>query len=501
MNRFRWFEISFLALALLFAFQNCGPGFESDNATGDITNSSQLQGDPANSNSGATPTPIPTPGTNTLIQFSPTSVTVGSILRVTGSGINFNDVQAATIGGVNALVISKTATSVGLFVMPGTPNASQVSISTASSTAGSTDRLSIVPQNQIKNLQGTKIVGASPTDSFGIDAVVSSDGNTVAVVDIQNLATPPILSAHIFVRSIGNWVQQGQPLRVSCSSPCQSSSMNIAISADGNTILLAGAYVFTRSGLTWSSATVLGSGEFSKGAMSSDGNTVINEQSGVRIFVRSNGSWSQQGPVLTFLDSIAPAATCATTKKSFSLSADGNTALIGDRKDNSCTGSAWIFQRGNGIWSQLGSKFASNLGGQGYSVALSADGNIAVTSAPGSLRYTFKRNGNVWLQQGGVLNASCENMSLNADGSALFVSLLANLPLTTAGNVPNRQSANLYSRQGASWVLTSTFEKDILPFNGGGNPTGASISADGSTIVFGATVDNNRSGSGWIIGY
>jgi hypothetical protein len=65
-----------------------------------------------------------------------------------------------------------------------------------------------------------------------------------------------------------------------------------------------------------------------------------------------------------------------------SLSADGNTAIIGGNGDNDFIGAAWVFTRSAGVWSQqgpklVGSGFVRNAA-QGVSVALSADGNTAI---------------------------------------------------------------------------------------------------------------------------
>jgi hypothetical protein len=76
---------------------------------------------------------------------------------------------------------------------------------------------------------------------------------------------------------------------------------------------------------------------------------------------------------------------------SVALSSDGNTALVGGPDDNlendQATGAAWVFTRSNGAWIQQGQKLvgtgASVNSGQGWSVALSGDGNTALIGRPG----------------------------------------------------------------------------------------------------------------------
>jgi hypothetical protein len=42
--------------------------------------------------------------------------------------------------------------------------------------------------------------------------------------------------------------------------------------------------------------------------------------------------------------------------RSVTLSADGNTAIVGGYVDNSGTGAAWVYTRTSGVWTQQGSK-------------------------------------------------------------------------------------------------------------------------------------------------
>jgi hypothetical protein len=75
---------------------------------------------------------------------------------------------------------------------------------------------------------------------------------------------------------------------------------------------------------------------------------------------------------------------------SVALSADGDTAIVGGPSDNSQIGAAWVYTRSDGVWTQHGNKLvgsdavgtAQRNAEQGWSVALSADGNTAVAGGP-----------------------------------------------------------------------------------------------------------------------
>jgi Sel1 repeat len=79
---------------------------------------------------------------------------------------------------------------------------------------------------------------------------------------------------------------------------------------------------------------------------------------------------------------------------SVALSADGNTAIVGGPHDNDAAGAAWVFTRKDGVWTQLIKLTGSDaVGGtskgavkgalQGEGVALSADGKTAIVGGLG----------------------------------------------------------------------------------------------------------------------
>src|SRR5471032_1344168 len=66
---------------------------------------------------------------------------------------------------------------------------------------------------------------------------------------------------------------------------------------------------------------------------------------------------------------------------SVAVSADGNTAIMGAFGDNGSIGAAWVFTRSGGVWTQQGSKLVGTGGSfaaQGHSVAISSGGNTII---------------------------------------------------------------------------------------------------------------------------
>ena len=122
----------------------------------------------------------------------------------------------------------------------------------------------------------------------------------------------------------------------------------------------------------------------------------------------ANGTvWTQQGNKLVGTGAVG----VARQGHSVAISADGNNAIVGGPYDNSYIGAAWVYRRGGTVWSQQGNKLVGTAAmghpEQGFSVALSADGNTAVVGGFGDdangAAWVFIRSGGVWTQQGSKL--------------------------------------------------------------------------------------------------
>jgi len=249
-------------------------------------------------------------------------------------------------------------------------------------------------------------------------------------------------------------------------------------------------------------------------ALSADGNTMAvggpldnSGEGAVWVFIRTGTMWTQQGSKLVGTG----AANGASQGWSIALSADGNTLAVGGYADApipfTFEGAVWIFTRSGGIWSQQGSKLvgtgAVNPAEQGRSVSLSADGN---TLAVGGQRdntnigaaWVFTRSGGIWTQQGGKL-VGTGNVGTSRQGNAISLSADGNT-MAVGGYSDN-------SVQGAVWIYTrsgTTWTQQGSKLVGTGNIGGAdqgysvSLSADGNTLASGGIRDNGFIGATWI---
>jgi hypothetical protein len=324
--------------------------------------------------------------------------------------------------------------------------------------------------------QGPKLVG---TGSVGIanrgwSVAISSDGNTAIIGGPgDNSLTGAVW---VFTQSGGVWTQQGPKLVGTGAIGSSLQGQSVAISSDGNTVIeggykdngsLGAVWIFTRSGGVWTQqgTKLVGTGAagiawqgWSVG-ISSDGNTAIlggpvdNSNAGaVWIFTRSGVVWTQQGPKLIGTGAVGSPQNGV----SVGISSDGNTAIEGGNLDNNHAGAVWIFTRSGGVWTQQGPKLVGtgtvgNPIEQGWSAAISSDGNTAIVGGPldnnqsGAI-WVFNRSGGVWTQQGTKLIGTG---ATGADRQGYSVAISSNGGTVIEGGLDDN------SNIGAVWVFVN----------------------------------------------
>jgi len=409
--------------------------------------------------------------------------------------------------------------------------------------------------------QGPKLVGSggSANANQGKSVAISGDGLTIAVGGYIDAAIPSAVgepgsylgtgAVWIFTRSGTTWTQQGEKLvpndavvtinNFTGQSVPPAFGVAVALSKDGNTLLGGGmddngftgaAWIFDRVGGKWSQhgPKLVGTGSVSglsasphignAVALSADGATALlggyfdNFGRGAAwVFVRKGTAWSQQGPKLLGADAIGNAE----QGQSVSLSADGDTAIVGGFEDNSLIGAAWIFSRAGDTWTQRGGKLVGTdpdgVSQQGYSVALSGDGATAAVggAGDGSVSRNFASGaGAAWMYRippvptlslapatvaSGFSTVATFRLGAPAPagGAAIAVtadSRLVSLPATvtisaglnsttfpvTTGPVPTRQSVTITATyNGASVRATLTVEPGPYIQSGGVLSAGA----------------------------
>jgi hypothetical protein len=326
-----------------------------------------------------------------------------------------------------------------------------------------------------------------------------------------------ILSSGI---SKAQYIQRGNKLVGSDAKSGDYSGFAVSLSGDGNSAIIGttdGAYVFVQTNNRWIQQSKLigvgNSGEAGQGlavSISADGNTAIvggpSDSASVGaawVFTRVSGIWMQKG------NKIVGGGSVGTAKQGFSvaISGDGNTAILGGPGDNGNTGAAWAFIWNNGMWQQQGEKIVSidNVGNayQAYSVASSFDGNTIILGSyqiesgyPGAA-WIFVRSGNSWSQQGSKLvgTGSLGSPSL---GHSVSISSDGNTVALGGWADNNYLGATwIFIRSGESWFQQG--EKLVGAGGVGSSEQGVSVSlsGNGNTIVIGGIGDDGYNGAFW----
>ncbi|HEX3510515.1 MAG TPA: hypothetical protein VHT27_05380 [Solirubrobacteraceae bacterium] len=321
-------------------------------------------------------------------------------------------------------------------------------------------------------LTGTGESGAS---RLGVSAAVSADGSTALVGGPNDNSSEG--AAWVFVRSGSTWTQQGEKL---VPNKAEESAFgvfgwSVALSADGNTALVGAIGDGGKVGAAW-------------------------------VFVRSGSTWSQQGTKL--IPHPLEETGAGEFGEGVALSADGNTALIGAGSDNSFQGAAWVFTRSAGAWTQQGTKLTggeeSGTGEFGYSVALSADGSTALMGGPGDntnkgAAWVFTRSGTTWSPQGAKLTGSGEAGAKTELGYSAALSASGDTALL-GGPFDNSEkgAAWAYTRSGSTWShdgekLTPTDEVGTSSRFG----WSVALGDDGHTALIGGPFDSAPAGAAW----
>ena len=389
--------------------------------------------------------------------------------------------------------------------------------------------------------QGQKLIGTNgSTDALqGFSVALSADGNTALVGGPFDNGQAG--AVWVYTRSGGVWTQQGSKLTVTDNISNARFGWAVALSADGNTALIGGpsdntmfggaAWVFTRSAGVWSEQAKLTANDLARSfgvtvlqgtsvALSADGNTAVvgapqdasltGAAIGVAVvFTRAGGAWSEQQRIAGSTNGMFNHGGAQGT--SVALSADGNTAAVGDNGYNNgdpSDGAVWIFTRSNGVWSQqgaglIGTNATSGGSHQGQSVALSADGNTLLEGGPADngggassgAAWVFARSGSAWSQQSGKLFLPASSATLQ--GQSVALSANGNVGIVGApGSGPGQ--VFVYARSGGTWSQQGGSLQGTGGDGGTAQGTSVAVSADGNTMLEGGDSFNNGAGAAWV---
>ena len=356
-------------------------------------------------------------------------------------------------------------------------------------------------------------------DLFGCSVSLTDDTALIGAYYDENLSG----SAYVFTRTGTTWTQQAKLL---ASNRSAGDSFGISVSLDNDTALIGScfdeyyvgnAYVFTRTGTAWTEQGKLRAKDANTNdnfgfSVSLSGDTALigaklDDDKGVSsgsayVFTRNGTTWTQQAK-LTSLDGAAG------DQFGYSVSLDGDTALIGthDDKNRNKSGSVYVFIRNGTNWIQQAKLLASDATTNDYfGSSITLAGDTALIGAcfdndngnySGSV-YVFIRTGTTWTQQAKLLASD----GAQNDNFGFSVSLSGDNAIIGApwddDNADASGSAYLFTRTGTTWTQqTKLHAKD----SGTQDSFGTSVSLNGDIILIGAQNDDDKgqdSGSAYV---
>jgi hypothetical protein len=284
-----------------------------------------------------------------------------------------------------------------------------------------------------------------------------------------------------------------------------------AYQSDSNGIDSGAVYVFEHTGSAWQQRQKLTASDSCAGAqfgrsVAIEANTIavgsnlFNNTGSAYIFARSAGVWSEQAKLT------APDAASG-DNFGCSIALSGNTVVVGSYYDDSLAGSAYVFVRTGSTWTfeqKLTASDAKASDRFGNSVALDINSaligsyyrNLTGVNNAGSV-YCFTRTAGAWSQQG-VLTASDP---CTTDHFGCSVAIDANIAVIGAyecdiNSIDNVGAAYVFSKGPAGW----TQEQKLIDTDDpcGDEDFGRSVAIESNAIFVGCPlnrVDGIKTGS------
>ncbi len=384
-------------------------------------------------------------------------------------------------------------------------------------------------------IKQTKLHGddSAAKDFFGYNVALSKDTAVVGAYKVDDkVRGDNVGAAYVYIRSGNSWLQQ---TKLTASDGAADDTFGGKVAIAGDTIIVGvirdddvingkdsgSAYVFTRTGSSWSQQAKLIASDAATGdslgwsIALSDDIAVIgapydddkgNNSGSVYVFKRTGGTWTQQGKLT---------ASDGTEGDLFgiSIAMSGNTIIVGadlNEEKGHKAGAAYVFTRRGNSWTEQAKLTASDgAPGDIFGVRVALDGDTALISArrdddkimgvnAGSA-YIFTRSGTTWSQQvkltapdGAADDRFGRSVALQGD-TALIGAMFQD------DKGKNSGSAYVFTRTGKAWNLKNQLTADD---GAAGDVFGWNVALFGKTALISANRDDDKgkdAGAAYII--
>ena len=274
------------------------------------------------------------------------------------------------------------------------------------------------------------------------------------------------------------------------------------------------AYAFVRAGTAWTERQkLLGSETPQDGfgsAVALSGDTVVvgahfddapggQDAGSAYVFVRSGPTWSLQ-------QKLVAADGLPGDYFGISVSVSGDTVVVGARMHDTHAaadiGAAYVFVRAGGTWTLQQELMASDgAAADTFGASVSVSGDTLVVGAPvadtvggvdAGAVYAFVRSGSTWTEQQKLLPPDGRaDLDFGFSASLSGDTVVIGAPSDDTSVAINTGSAYVFVRAGATWSFQ---QKLLAPDAAEGDDFGFAVSASGDTAAVGAFADDTAAG-------
>lgn len=309
--------------------------------------------------------------------------------------------------------------------------------------------------------------GSSEGDKFGNAVCISGPAAAVTAPEETSVGG----TTYVFVKDGDAWRQQqkitgvGYLYSYSGTSPVAIDAATLVI----GTVVQAGqsqigsAYVFTRTGTTWSQQQKvnpeLGSIDDAFGSsVAIHGDTLVvgaSSSNSAYVFVRSGSTWTEQ-------QRLVPSDGGQYDQFGGSVDVHGDTIVVGSRFGTP-NGAAYVFTRSGTVWTEEAKVFSAATGVEEFGRSVAVFGDTVIVGSPlddaqgedSGSAYVYRRDGTTWPLEERLLGSNADvglgfGMSVAIEGETAVVGSLPGYLATT-----NAGAAHVFRRTGTDWAETT----------------------------------------------
>jgi hypothetical protein len=269
------------------------------------------------------------------------------------------------------------------------------------------------------------------------------------------------------------------------------------------------AYVFTRSGASWSQAQKLvaddGAPRDQFGiSVAADAGAVLVGAYGINFYTGAAYVYTRAGDTWTQAQKLTAGDAAQNADFGVAVALDGASALIGAYGASSYAGAAYVFANAGGTWTEVQKLVASDTAVDAhFGISVALDGAQALVGAEGATvganshqgaAYAFAASGGTWSETQKLV--ASDGTEWNYFGRSVAL-VGANAAIGAYGPNALEGEAYLFASNGGSWSETQALTASD---GAGGDQYGIMVALSGPTVLVGANGHNGFEGAAYFHG-